>query len=105
MKNETPSEVCVYMADNGFWWPDVALALGHPVGQPPSPWQPLYLATPHPYCDQSIATRLIRCAFWHGIACEPVSMRSLKHLVRTRRRKNRTEKRSARRGLGPFRRM
>ena len=39
MKNETPSEVCVHMADNGVWWPEVALALalGHPVGQPPSP--------------------------------------------------------------------
>ena len=31
MKNDTPSEVYVHMADNGFWWPEA------------SPWQQLYL--------------------------------------------------------------
>ena len=78
MKNDTPSEVYVHMADNGFWWPEAS-----------PPGSNCIYATPHPpYYDQSIATRLIRRAFWRGIACEPVSMRSLKHLVRTRRQKN-----------------
>ena len=57
-------------------------------GPRPTPGSNCIYATPHPpYCDQSIATRLIRRALRPGMACEVTSMSFLKHLARTGCRK------------------